>query len=524
MKILYIAIPFFLSSPVLAEPVMNGDILDSSGVVDELLSVSFSMSLTRAIKYYQSQEDIVLSPDAYLNTIKSVSDKLNMQLNPAKYARFNGLSYANIFLNSQVVNVKMFNASDLSSDYSKYPASISWVSSLPSGTFYQGELGEASLYNPLPLFSMKIVPDTLISDGVARFTKNSGADVYQLRYKEGYIVADRADKIADFLSGLYEDGAYKFIYQQHAERESILTNTYDDKGNLMYSHCSLTMNNIKNLIPRGSYNDYSVNGSSVNLNSSYEIEIKYSGVSVCVRPDGSFPDDRQFSKVPFTDKQYVTINAPRYYPVEIRNMVKTPFDGDATLLMSYSAAMRRTALLASAFSLLLNSAWAAAAADENYNGVPYTSSLSVTSAAVSQVMSERSLNPTVADLFTPVKGGEIHLMQWDDIQNAYISNEMASKQESVKVDFGPDPGIQAPEINEGGAIDKILSPITSVMPFLQKFDLTPHAVQCPIINIPFYDKSHSMDSFCILAENNKKLIALFFVICWTILSLVILVR
>ncbi|WP_370618227.1 hypothetical protein [Citrobacter meridianamericanus] len=72
--------------------------------------------------------------------------------------------------------------------------------------------------------------------------------------------------------------------------------------------------------------------------------------------------------------------------------------------MSYSASMRRTALLASAFSLLLNNAWAAAAADEGYSGVPYTSSLSVTSAVVSQVMNERSLNPTAADLFTPVKG------------------------------------------------------------------------------------------------------------------------
>ncbi|WP_370618225.1 hypothetical protein [Citrobacter meridianamericanus] len=115
-------------------------------------------------------------------------------------------------------------------------------------------------------------------------------------------------------------------------------------------------------------------------------------------------------------------------------------------------------------------------------------------------------------------------MQWDDTQNAYISHEMASKQESVKVDFGPDPGIQSPDLDDGGTIDKILSPITSVMPFLQKFELTTHAVQCPVINIPFYDKSYSMDSFCILAENNKKLIALFFVICWTMLGLIILVR
>lgn len=525
MNILYAIFPLCLSFSVAAEPLLNGNVLDSSGVVDELLSVTFSMSLTQAIKYYQSQDDIVLTPDAYAQTIKMVSDRLNMNLSPTRYSRLNGLSYASLFLNSNVVNINMFNADNLSSDYSEYPASLRWVSSLPSDAYYDGAYGNASLSDPLPLFSVKIVSPTLKSKGVARISQYASDDVYALRYNNGYIVGDTAQSVVDFYSEIYSDVAYSDIYHRYVEYESIQMNTYYSDGTKRYSGCTLSFDKKKELTPTGTYNNYSINGMSVYLNSTYKFEGNYEGRAVCYdtkNPD--VPADRLFLFKPVSDKEIVSVNAPLYRPDEIENIVHSPFEGDETLLMSYSAAMRKTALAASAFSLLLNNAWATAAATENYSGVPYTSSLSVSSAAVTQVMNERSLQPTAADLFMQVKGGAIHLMQWDDTQNAYISNEMASKQESVKVDFGPNPGTQAPELDEGGTMDKILSPITSVLPFLQKFELTPHAVQCPVINIPFYDKSYSMDSFCILAEQNKKMIALFFVICWTMLGLIILVR
>lgn len=530
MKILIILFPFLISLPLSAEPILNGNVIDSSGPVEELLSISFSMSLTQAIKYYQEQaqnpnEHTVILPDnAYGNTINAVSQKLTSLVIPSSFSRLNGLSYANLFLNAHVVDITMFNANKLTSDYTKYPASLVWSAVLPNDVYYQGEYGEASLNDPLPLFSMFVSFDTLESSGVTRMTSNYKDDVYQLPYLNGYIVSNTADNIADFLINLSQDASFESIYIKHANRESILLNTYDTKGNPIYSHCTLTTKADKTLTPTGTVNNYSVNGASVSLNSAYKLAINFSGLSECFAVNGTLIDSRSFSANPAIGNNQITINAPRYYPDEIRHVVRSPFEGDPTLLLSYSAAMGRTVLLASAFSSLLNTAWASAASVEGYDGVPYTSSLSVTSNSVTQVMNERDLHPTAADLFTPVKNGTVHLMQWDDNQKSYISNEMASKQESVKVDFGPNPNTPAPEIESSGTLDTILSPITSVMPFLQKFELNSHAVQCPIISIPAFGNSYSMDSFCILIERYKQLIALFFTISWTLSGLIILVR
>ncbi|WP_370618229.1 hypothetical protein [Citrobacter meridianamericanus] len=311
MNRLYAVIPLCLTFSATAEPLLNGNILDSSGVIDELLSVSFSVSLTQAVKYYQGKEDTVLAPDAYAQTIKRASEKLSLNLNPSRYSRLNGVSYANLFLNARVVNINMFNADDLSSEYSKYPASVTWVSSLPDGTYYEGEYGEASSLNPLPLFSMKIVSDTFESKGVARIAESAGADVYSLRYKNGYIVADTAQGVVDFYSGLYADAAYKIIYQRHAEYENIMMNTYDSDGTPKYSGCTLTLDNTKTLTPKGRYSDYSVNGESVYLNSSYEFEAGYTGKSVCTVSGSSLTDERSFGFSPYRESR-LSVLMPLY--------------------------------------------------------------------------------------------------------------------------------------------------------------------------------------------------------------------
>lgn len=532
MKIYVMLFPFLISLPLSAEPVLNGNIIDSSGPVDELLSVSFSMALTHAIKYYneQAQPDkkqntVILPPNAYSNTINAVSRELTSILSLTDFYRLNGLSYANLFLNAHVVNISMFNADNLSSDFSPFPASIVWSASLPSDTYYDGQYGQASLTNPLPLFSFKNKSDTLVSSGVTRIANNRGEDVYQFPYSNRYIVSDTPDNIADFLQGLSQDAFYAYSYNEHLERESVLLNTFDNKGNPLYSHCAFTTSFNKKMTPVGSVNNYSVNGHSVSLNSAYKMELEVTAKSDCFYViDGAVSNSYSYLDRLNPNNSTITINAPLYTPDELINAVISPFEGDATLQLSYSAAMGRGVLLASAFSSLLNTAWASAASVDGYDGVPYTSSLSVTSGSVSQVMNERSLRPTGADLFVQVQNGSVHLMQWDDNQKAFISNDMVKKQESVSVDFGPNPNTPAPEIENTGTLDTILSPITSVLPFLQKFELNSHAVQCPIISIPVFNDTYSMDSFCILAERYKQLIALFFIICWSMSGLFILVR
>ncbi|WP_370618332.1 hypothetical protein [Citrobacter meridianamericanus] len=218
MKKSFCLISIFLSLSVSAAPLPNGSVLDSSGVVDELLSVSFSMALTRAIEYYRTQETPL--PDrAYENTIKAVSSVLNSKLSLSKYSLFNGLSYANLFLNSGVVKSSSFNAVSVASSFSDIPASLLWVTSLSSDVYYSGDFGNPSFTNPLPLISYKSVSDTQVSTGVTRFTSSYKDDVFSYPYNNGYIVSDDAEDIVDFLINLVQDTVYNEFYLKHAARE-----------------------------------------------------------------------------------------------------------------------------------------------------------------------------------------------------------------------------------------------------------------------------------------------------------------
>ncbi|HGB6221287.1 TPA: hypothetical protein ACIVXG_004602, partial [Salmonella enterica subsp. enterica serovar Potsdam] len=93
----------------------------------------------------------------------------------------------------------------------------------------------------------------------------------------------------------------------------------------------------------------------------------------------------------------------------------------------------------------------------------------------------------------------------------------------VEVDLGPNPGTESPELVQG-EISDALNSLFNVMPFLKNFRLDSHSVACPVWNYQVFGQIIPMTSFCTLAEDNRALISLFFIIQWTILSLIIIVR
>ncbi|EKI0833918.1 hypothetical protein ABG138_004903, partial [Salmonella bongori] len=147
----------------------------------------------------------------------------------------------------------------------------------------------------------------------------------------------------------------------------------------------------------------------------------------------------------------------------------------------------------------------------------------ITESDVLSVMNNRNVNPSAADAYAQIPEQGIYLMYWSDTHNSYVTQEVFEASKKVEVDLGPNPGTESPELVQG-EISDALNPLFNVMPFLKNFRLDSHSVACPVWNYQVFGQIIPMTSFCTLAEDNRALISLFFIIQWTILSLIIIVR
>ncbi|RDA73218.1 hypothetical protein DVH09_01085 [Hafnia paralvei] len=114
-------------------------------------------------------------------------------------------------------------------------------------------------------------------------------------------------------------------------------------------------------------------------------------------------------------------------------------------------------------------------------------------------------------------------MYWSDTHNSYVTEEVFDSSKKVEVDLGPNPGTEAPELVQGSLSDS-LNPLFYVMPFLKNLRLDVRNAACPVWIFNLFGQSIPMTSFCTIAEQNRPLISLFFIIQWTITSLIIIVR
>ncbi|WP_193766350.1 hypothetical protein, partial [Hafnia paralvei] len=190
---------------------------------------------------------------------------------------------------------------------------------------------------------------------------------------------------------------------------------------------------------------------------------------------------------------------------------------------SYLAGMSRKTIPAIAFASILNTAWATASSYPDYQGLPYSDSYRITESDVISVMNSRNVKPSAADMFVPVSDKGIYLMYWSDTHNSYVTEEVFDSSKKVEVDLGPNPGTEAPELVQGSLSDS-LNPLFYVMPFLKNLRLDVRNAACPVWIFNLFGQSIPMTSFCTIAEQNRPLISLFFIIQWTITSLIIIVR
>lgn len=187
--------------------------------------------------------------------------------------------------------------------------------------------------------------------------------------------------------------------------------------------------------------------------------------------------------------------------------------------------LQNVPLTAAQVASLINTAWQNASVRPDYTGIPYSSAVSVSTATVTEVLQARNISLSMANLLEPVsQTGRWDLPVYNITLNQYVSNTYV--EQVPELDLGPNPNTQAPALKPPLSMSVILAPITNILPFMRDIDLHSRAAQCPIfeLDIEYFKKRYILDSHCALLNNNSPLISSFFIICWTMLSLFIVIR
>ena len=495
MRILFLLL--FIPSLSGASPV-NGGVTGSDGKIHELLSVVTSVKVNKVIASL-TENDNEVSPLAYPETIKGISLALTRMINLSEYTEFNGKSWANIFLHSHVLPVSFFNSSD--------------VSFSSGGETCKGNLGwKTHEYdNRLASEVQGVCKQTPFRATPGAYFSQTNSNVYSMRYDDGFINGYSINDVIDYFNSVYRAAFYRQYELSHKDFISD------------YPLCSSFNFDTEDedfVEPSGDTRSYNVNGHSVSLNSSYKVRLITHTTSSCIL--NGRPVTTKGGYTPLVDS-IAFVNAYPYQDGKVRGYFRVFQGGDILLLNSYMASMSKKAVTALAFTSILNMAWANASASSEYKGLPYSASYRITDSDVMSVMNNRNLKPSAADMFTPISDNGVYLMYWSDTHNSYVTEEVFEASKKVEVDLGPNPGIEEPELVQGALSDS-LNPLFNVMPFLKNFRLDSRAAACPVWTYQVFGQVIPMTSFCTLIEQNRALISLFFIIQWTITSLIILVR
>ncbi|EJM3643554.1 hypothetical protein NOH45_002474 [Salmonella enterica] len=382
-----------------------------------------------------------------------------------------------------------------------------------------------SLLNPVPVY---IPPQPVISyptvpDGVKFSAYPSG--VYNVKSsavydkvnpdKLPYISASDVNELADFIlanSKTWVD-----------EKYSKITEFFSRAG----AHCSGMdyPDVIKEVESSSKTERYMINGSVKNLPllSSIHIYIPpvyyvcfpdngktyhaYEASSVLffnsVSPDSSFIDTSDTSQ----DKD----NARLLPPLSQVSDVQDEFS--------------RRPLTPAQISSFINTAWSAASSREGYKGIPYSSSIAVTPQLVKDIMDARGMSLSFSSLFEPVgKAGYWDIPVYNITLNQYVS--ITNIEADPVIDFGPNPGVTAPELAPADSFDKLFSPLFSVMPFMREIKLPYKPLVCPVFSydIPYVNLKGDFNLHCVILSPHYSFISDVFTIFWTLISLFIILR
>lgn len=168
-----------------------------------------------------------------------------------------------------------------------------------------------------------------------------------------------------------------------------------------------------------------------------------------------------------------------------------------------------------------NTAWKAAT---NAGGLPWAASDPVTPADVAEwVAANPSMVPTVGDAIAPVSNGSAVVVSPGGSSQP-STGPVATPGTGTNVDLGPNPNTPAPALESTPTAQQILAPVLGLMPDLKSFSVPTHSASCPTASFAAFGQTYVLNSHCGLIESNRRLIEAAMLLCWTLASVLIVLR
>lgn len=193
---------------------------------------------------------------------------------------------------------------------------------------------------------------------------------------------------------------------------------------------------------------------------------------------------------------------------------------------------------------IVNTQWQLAATQNGYSGLPYSATQPITAGEVQQWINENpSAAPIFNDLLTPASnpgtttviisptvspgvdpgtspgtnpstgiGTDVNVV---NTPNVNVIND-------VSVDFGPNPGIGSPSLENTPTAQMILQPLLDLFPSLRNFVVPPHSSECPKPSISIFGKSIVMDAHCTVTEAVRPTLYAVMALVWILIAMFII--
>lgn len=178
-------------------------------------------------------------------------------------------------------------------------------------------------------------------------------------------------------------------------------------------------------------------------------------------------------------------------------------------------------------SALVNKLLLDASSEPDYKGIPFSPSNPVTSTEISKVYPNSGTLNKFDWLYPAQNSTSSDVNISVDNATSTLPDEKPSEPSKpndtdIKVDLGDFPTPTEPDISNIPTAFEILRPITELFPFLKGFDIDFSArssVSCPVASFELFGKVYTVDTQCILFEQNRGLIQLVSSIVWAFISI-----
>lgn len=190
----------------------------------------------------------------------------------------------------------------------------------------------------------------------------------------------------------------------------------------------------------------------------------------------------------------------------------------------------------------VNNAWAKAASQPGYEGLPYSATQPVTVAEVNAWQAENpSLQPTLGDLLVPAVSSGTNVIPISPTVTIFpaptpspgpeptptpvgTANVNVVNVPTVRVEWGTDPGVNAPSLEQTPTAGAILSPLLNLMPSLRSFVVPSHSSVCPKPSFSIFERQIVMSAHCAMLDDNRPTLYAVMAFVWLMLGTAIILK